>query len=92
MKTVKLVDREGSLYVPAPGDDYFGRFEAILIYVYPAGDCDVACWPMVEERDKWILGGALYGAVECGLISHMHGDFVVQLPNGENFNYMDWVR
>jgi len=85
---VKLVAREGYLHVKPPKDDVFGRDLAPLIYVYPAGDCDVAPWPLRTIKHVRLLAEALYDAVETGAIEHMHGEFTVIMPDGSQFGYL----
>jgi hypothetical protein len=74
MRTVQLRAEHGDLYVG----------EHPLLYVYPAGDCDVADWPLTMPR---VLCGALYDAREMGLIPI---DTVAAiLPDGTRFEITD---
>lgn len=85
--TVRLVARDGSLYIPssvmdAENREWFGNEGAILIHHYPAGDVDTIPWPTPAE---WVdrLRASLYDAREQGMLPYKCN--VVELPDGERF-------
>lgn len=89
---IKLIEKSGHLYTP--GNENTEGQDMMLLYVYPAGDCDVASWPMVTpwegstytpERQRGILAGALYDAWEMGHVKER----TVLLPDGTEFNIDD---
>lgn len=77
-----------------PGDEH----ARILLYVYPAGDCDSVPWPKEPLREDttrtWEerLAGTIFDAVETGDIPEHHGQFTVVLPDGTPFDYLAHVR
>lgn len=63
------------------GNLYLG--DKLILYVYPAGDCDRIRWPLVSPEDRGKLAGALYDAREMGDIPG--SESAVLLPDGERF-------
>lgn len=86
-----LIDKDGTLYLPLP-DGSWGHPDTMLLYFYPAGDCDTVCWPRRQYEGNtrtWenILAGCIFDEVETGTIPDKHGKFVIVLPDGTEFDY-----
>lgn len=75
---IRLVEKNGDLYLPT-NDPWYEDDNglAILLYIYPAGDCDRIEWPN-PNMDH--LRSALFDVIEMGLVEGDCRDF--ELPDG----------
>jgi hypothetical protein len=73
---IRLVERDGDLYYPDTVKDSYGESGPILVYVYPAGDCDTIHWPKPHMNN---LRNVLYDDRECG---YFEDNDVIELPDG----------
>lgn len=55
--------------------------DELMLHIYPAGDCDTACWPLKSDMDRLILARALYDHFET---SDFWFDAAI-LPDGTRF-------
>ena len=86
--TIKLETSDGLLYFPFPNG--WGEPRTLLMYIYPAGDCDVPPWPMTEPVHNEWLARALFDCFEC---FDGAGRFrPVMLPDGSMFDPSIYLR
>ena len=84
-QTVRLVCKDGTLYLPLAAPDRFGHADALLMYHYPAGDVDTSSGPMqADTQHAYRLGVALFDAREMGQLPE--GAFI-ELPDGAPFDF-----
>ena len=69
-----LTNKDGRLYL---ADD-------ILVFRYPAGDCDCISWPL-QKKQYSQLASCLFDAIECGELAACDE---VLLPNGKPFSIL----
>lgn len=74
MKVPKLTAVDGRLQLESG---------AVILYTYPAGDCDQIPWPLTTDAEKGMLARALYDMREMGGISG--GAERVELSDGTLF-------
>ena len=77
---IQLIDNDGDLYMP--NDD-------LLIYRYPAGDCDRIAWPL-EEEQKPQLATAIYDEMMCSDEGWSETAEIL-LPDGEVFDLYKYL-
>lgn len=59
--------------------------DELMLHIYPAGDCDTACWPLKNEADRLTLARSLYDHFET---SAFWFDAAI-LPDGTRFVVAD---
>lgn len=102
-KTIQLVVDRGYLAFPhggvsnADGKLVYDCFNepSMLVYRYPADDCDTIKWPLPRakaKRERAIeqLAGALFDERECN--PHFPVDATITLPDGSAFDFDLFVK
>lgn len=80
MTTHTLTEQHGSLYLG----------EALLLRIYPAGDCDRCAWPLATPEDVERLAATLYDEVQCN--EALRDGDAVATPDGVIFGHVRGVH
>lgn len=87
--TVKLYEKDGRLHhgVDENGDED----DSLLLYLYPAGDCDTFDWPLdttyrSEEKQLEQIAACLFDSVETGYLPS-NVERVGILPDGTRIDF-----